>query len=310
MICRILELSEAGVHLVILGLREAVFDLVGDFLVALGRGEREAGLALEERLPGPGDVDLLVLLVFGDELAEDAAQRPHLDALVVLGLHEDDLGGAVPAADHVGGHQLPLAGLHLGEGGLLEAGAGESEVAELDVVVVVGEDVFGLEVAVQDLDGGEVLEDDEELVHDLDDLLVVEELVFAAELAQVEGQVLQHHVQLVVVVEVGGRQDVEDLDDLGVLHASQDRQLPQRPQRQHPVLEDVGVLLYRVDLARLAVLHAVHLPVRTVTHDVYVQEALVVHLLRRHLQRLQRSRCALRLGLHLQYIYRSLASTG
>lgn len=112
MICRILELSEAGVHLVVLGLREPVFDLVGDVLVALGRGEREAGLALEERLAGPGDVDLLVLLVLCDELAEDAAQRPHLDALVVLGLHEDDLGGAVPAADHVGGHELSLAGLH------------------------------------------------------------------------------------------------------------------------------------------------------------------------------------------------------
>ena len=298
MICRILELSEGGVHLVVLGLREAVLDLVGDVLVALGRGEREAGLALEERLARPRDVDLLVLLVLGDELAQDAAHGPHLDALVVLGLHEDDLGRAVPAADHVRGHQLPLAALHLREGGLLEAGAGEAEVAELDVVVVVGEDVLGLEVAVQDLDGGEVLEDDEQLVHDLDDLLVVEELVLAAELAQVEGQVLQHHVQLAVVLQVRRRQDVEDLDDLGVLHAPQDRQLPQRPQRQHPVLEDVRVLLYRVDLPRLAVLHAVHLPVRAVTHDVYVQETLVVHLLRRHLQRLQRNRRALSLRFH------------
>lgn len=156
MICRILELSEGRVHLVVLGLREAVLDLVGDVLAALGRREREAGLALEERLARTGDVDLLVLLVLGDELAEDAAHRPHLDALVVLGLHEDDLGGAVPAADHVRGHQLPLAGLHLAEGGLAQPGAGEAEVAELDVVVVVGEDVLGLEVAVRNVYAHEV----------------------------------------------------------------------------------------------------------------------------------------------------------
>jgi hypothetical protein len=114
--------------------------------------------------------------------------------------------------------------------------------------------------------------------------LVIQDFVLAAEFAQIEGQILQHNIQLIVICQIGRWQDIENLDDLGVLHPPQNGQLPQRPQSQHSILEDIGIFLNRVDLACLPVLHPVHLAICPAAHDVDMQEALVVDLLGLYLE--------------------------
>jgi hypothetical protein len=57
----------------------------------------------------------------------------------------------------MGSHEHVAGGFGLvevGKGRLLELAAGQAEVTELDVVVVVGKDVLWLEIAMEYLDGG------------------------------------------------------------------------------------------------------------------------------------------------------------
>ena len=95
-----------------------------------------------------------------NQLAQDAPNRPHLDGRVVFGLHEDEFGGPVPAADHMDRHLL-LGFLRLrsertliGDGGsgyflfflchfgdglreveFVGVGTSQSEIADLDVEI-------------------------------------------------------------------------------------------------------------------------------------------------------------------------------
>ena len=81
------------------------------------------------------------------ELGEDAADGPDVDARAVRLVLDEQLGRAVPARHHV-----------LSEGRLLDAllggvdAAREPKVANLEVAVLVDEEVAGLEVAVEHLD--------------------------------------------------------------------------------------------------------------------------------------------------------------
>ncbi len=90
--------------------------------------------------------------LFGDEFEEDAAEAPDVHFFVVVAVSHEALGGAVPAGGDVVG---------VGGGGVFAlAGA---EVCEFDEVAL-DEDVFGLDVAVEDalavheLDGPQHLE--------------------------------------------------------------------------------------------------------------------------------------------------------
>lgn len=98
------------VHLVFLGIRVSVFNFIFYLIFLFGRREREACLALKKGLSWFRNVDLLVFLMLGDELSHDAANRPHLDALVVVILHENDLRSSIPPADHVRSHHEPVDG--------------------------------------------------------------------------------------------------------------------------------------------------------------------------------------------------------
>lgn len=89
-------------------------------------------------------VDLVAALeegLAGEELAEDAADAPHVDGGAVGGAAEEELGAAVPEGDD-----------ELGEAarGRVAAVAGHAEVGDLELAAVVEEEVRGLEVAVQD----------------------------------------------------------------------------------------------------------------------------------------------------------------
>ena len=97
---------------------------------------------------------------------------------VVLGEH-DELRGAVPARDDVLRHVLVLE---------LVAHAREAEVADGQVALAVHEDVVGLEVAVEDVGGVEVLEAAKELVHECLDVHVGEGLWGLDYLGEVGGK--------------------------------------------------------------------------------------------------------------------------
>ena len=73
------------------------------------RAQREAGLPGEQRLRLHARLERL------QQLGEDAAGGPHVDRRVVGFLHQDELGGAVPARDDV------LRELALRVGGTLDA---------------------------------------------------------------------------------------------------------------------------------------------------------------------------------------------
>ena len=80
----------------LVGLRpELLAQLLAVLPLVASRAQREARLAGEERL------GLHARLQGLQQLGEDAARRPHVDGGAVVLLHEDQLGGAVPASHHV-----------------------------------------------------------------------------------------------------------------------------------------------------------------------------------------------------------------
>lgn len=71
-----------------------------------------------------------------EDLGEDAADGPDVDALVVGVPSEEDLGRAVPAGGDILGEVAFV-------GDVVDEGSGEAEVADLDFAVGVDEEVFG-----------------------------------------------------------------------------------------------------------------------------------------------------------------------
>ncbi len=73
-----------------------------------------------------------------------------------------------------------------------------------------------------------------------------------------------------------------------MFHTTEDGQLPQGPQRKYSIFEYIGIFFDSVYLARFAMLHPVDLPVRPASHDIHMQEAIVIDTLRLHLEWLHR----------------------
>lgn len=88
-----------------------------------------------------------------EQLGEDAADRPDVDGRAVVVAAEEKLRGPVPAGDDILGHQLALA----------VAGAGQAEVADLELAVGVDQEVPGLQVSVEDVRRVQILERSEQL---------------------------------------------------------------------------------------------------------------------------------------------------
>lgn len=80
-----------------------------------------------------------------EHLGEDATSAPDIDFHVVLLPGEHDLGGSVVSGGDVASHLRVLD-------------SSETEVANLEIAVLVDEDVAGLEVAVDDAGRVHVLE--------------------------------------------------------------------------------------------------------------------------------------------------------
>ena len=106
--------------MIVFGVRKTVTDFVGTVLFAFGWTERETRLALEQCDSFPVESDLFIFLMFGEEFAHDASNRPHLDGGVVFGLHEYDFRCAVPSTDHVRCHEhvIDLRFVEISEGWL------------------------------------------------------------------------------------------------------------------------------------------------------------------------------------------------
>lgn len=108
--------------------------------------------SLEDRLPS-------------EQLRQDASNTPHIDSRAVVCKAQHDLGGAVPSGRDVLGHEALVRGAFL-----LRRTAGgrvsprKSEVADLELAVGVDKEVSGLEIAVKDVGGVDVLQAAEGLV--------------------------------------------------------------------------------------------------------------------------------------------------
>lgn len=172
-------------------------------------------------------------------LRENAADRPHVDCLGVLGQREHDLRGAVPARGHV-----------LREIGVLLRGravarvcfeARKTEVADLEVALLVDQEVGRLEVAVDDAAAVEVLDALEQLVQHVGHV-VVAEVVGADDGVQVRVHVLLDEVDLAEALEGRGLLDVEDLDDVRVVEALEELHLAQGAQTEEVPLERLDLL--------------------------------------------------------------------
>jgi hypothetical protein len=149
------------------------------------------------------DGELVDVVLAGEErlalehLSEDAAGAPDIDLDVVLLPGEHDLGGAVVAGGDVAGHL-----------GVLDAG--EAEVADLQVTVLVDEDVAGLQVAVHDAGRVHVLQAAQDLVEE-----VLDELLLQRPRGQEAVQVGAEEFGDEVDVFEGGDEDIRKGDDLG-----------------------------------------------------------------------------------------------
>ena len=165
-----------------------VFDLVED--LGLGRPEDVEDEA-EQLDVGLGAFEENLLL---DELEEGAADGPDVHGRVVLARVEHDLGRAVVARDHVLGLVLV---------GLVADLAGQPEVAEPHLAGVVEQNVVGLDVAVHDVVLVQVVDPQEDLEHDVLDVV----------LGHVVLALLDHRVE----VEVHELGDHVDLDRVMVL---------------------------------------------------------------------------------------------
>jgi hypothetical protein len=109
-----------------------------------------------------------------DHLGKDAPDGPHVDSGRVMSRTEEDFGGAIPEGDNLFPPSLSVCSRRKGgrrETHLVRVGtkrnserAGESKVGELEVAFFVDEEVLGLEVAVKDAVGVEVIDAVDELV--------------------------------------------------------------------------------------------------------------------------------------------------
>lgn len=155
---------------------------------------------LEGGLPGQEDLA-------PEQLGEDAAHRPDVEALAVLRPVQEDLGRPVPPGGHVVRHRHVRA-VH----GLAHPPR-QPEVADLQLAVVPPQDVPRLQVPVDDVGRMEGFQPAEQLVEEVPDVGLGEGELAVDNVHQVGVHQLLRNVQL-VKVGLGALEDVLDGDDL------------------------------------------------------------------------------------------------
>ena len=99
-----------------------------------------------------------------DQFPQNTGNGPHVGTFAILGVAEEQLGRAVPACGDIVRDRLVR----------LRQQTGEAEVTQLELIALVDQEVFGLDVSVDDLVGMHVLNGLDELVNDLFDVFRVQ----------------------------------------------------------------------------------------------------------------------------------------
>lgn len=126
----------------------------------------------------------------GEELGEDTTNTPDVNGGSVLGEEgATELGGSVPAGGNVVSPED-------GSGGVVEGDTSKAEVADLELAVSIGEDVLGLEIAVEDIGSVDVLEAAQQLVEEELVVLRGQVVICLYHLVQVRLHQLKHHIDV------------------------------------------------------------------------------------------------------------------
>ena len=198
-------------------------------------------------------------------LGEYASGRPRVDGgRVVLGA-EEHVGRPVPQGDHFGAEAVDWDA----------EGAGQAEVGQLQLVVLVDQKVLRLEVAVENVLAVAEVQPLHQLVHErLSGLVRYGSPALVKVLLQVHLAVLEHQGHLPLSV-----QHVVQPHHVLVLQLLQDADFPEGGRRHSLVVVVQLHLLQRHDLAALVVLRLEHRAVRSLSDLLYL--GVLVHFVLR-----------------------------
>lgn len=101
-------------------------------------------------------------------------------------------------------------------------------------------------------------------------MLVLEKLVFGVKLPEVKGQILQHNIQIAVVVDIRRRKNIVDFYYLWMLHPSQNTELPQSSESEDATGEYFAIFFKSVNLPSFSVLDPVDLPISSPSNYFFI----------------------------------------
>lgn len=144
-------------------------------------------------------------------LAQNASDTPHVDAFRVFGRGEEDLGRAVPSRSHVLGERRIRRELVVVR--LLGERTRQTKVAQLHVTLLIEQNIRRLLIPVYDVRRVQVLGCLQQLIHDVLLVHVFQNGLAFDHVVQVGLHVLEHEVNVTVVV---GFDHVVEFDDVRV----------------------------------------------------------------------------------------------
>lgn len=182
-----------------------------------------------------------------EQLGENAADRPHVDSLGVALEAQHNFWCTVPPRSHVFRH---VSSVLLGVNGETTR---ETEIANLELAVGVDEEVTGLQVAVKDIGGVDVLETAEDLVDERLEVCVGQRLARSDDGGKIALHELFVKVGLVEVVGAGDIHVVEACDVAMTAEVLQQLDLAQSALGEDLFAEDICNLLDSNTLTGLVV---------------------------------------------------------
>ena len=209
-----------------------LLQLVVEGAVILGGSAEDAEGTVENLVVAFAEVDGLGL----HELAEQASQRPHVNAQQVIFTSQNDLGCPVPETHDA----VTLPSLQ--EARLL----GKSKVGQLEHPVAGDQNVFGLDVAMEDHFAVQDVDGLEQLHHNVLDLLPLQGSAPLLETREESALAELEHAVDFVRLRAPLLQDIEQSDEIGVFgQLLQKRNFPHRR-----VVDSVGDIFEEEGLER------------------------------------------------------------
>ncbi|GIX62733.1 uncharacterized protein BcabD6B2_21680 [Babesia caballi] len=181
------------------------------------------------------------------QLRQDAPDRPHVDALGVLGAADQDLGGTVPPGRDVVREDRRLVGDLI-----VRDAPREPEIRQLDVAFRIQQNVGRLQVPVQQVAGVDVVDGLNNLV---ENVLFVHLLqnIYPDNGVQIRVDILEGEVEIAVIFR--GVYLLQLHDVVGLAQVMQEHNLPVGPLRIRGVPKSVEYFLQRYHLLGLLVDH-------------------------------------------------------